>query len=63
VTGVQTCALPIWSITHYDLEKILEAIPTTHTIDEIEPIYRSLKGKHGKIIVQSLDNSLEIKDE
>jgi hypothetical protein len=39
------------------------AIPITHTIDEIEPIYRSLKGKQGKIILHSLDNSLEIKDE
>jgi hypothetical protein len=37
-------------ITHDDLEKTLEAISTTHTIDEIEPVYRSLKGKHGKII-------------
>jgi hypothetical protein len=36
-------------VTHGDLEKTLEAIPTTHTIDEIEPIYRSLIGKHGKI--------------
>jgi hypothetical protein len=50
-------------ITHNDLEKTLEAIPTTHTIDEIEPIYRSLKGKQGKIILHSLDNSLEMKDE
>jgi hypothetical protein len=39
------------------------AILTTHTIEEIEPVYRSLKGKHGKIILHSLDGSLEIKDE
>jgi hypothetical protein len=32
-------------ITHDDLEKTLEAIPTTYTIEEIELIYRSLKGK------------------
>jgi hypothetical protein len=50
-------------ITHDDLEKTLEAIPTTHTIEEIEPIYRSLKEKHGKIILHSLDDSLDIKDE
>jgi hypothetical protein len=50
-------------ISHNDLEKTLEAIPKTHTIDEIEPIYGSLKGKHGKIIFYSLDDSLEIKDE
>jgi hypothetical protein len=50
-------------ITHDDLEKILEAIPTIHTIEEIEPINRSLQGRHGKIILPSLDNSLEIKDE
>jgi hypothetical protein len=41
----------------------LEAIPTTHTKDEIEPIYRSLKGKYGKIILHSFDDSLDIKDE
>jgi hypothetical protein len=44
-----------WYITHDDLEKTLEAIPTTYTIEEINPIYRSLKGKHGKIILQALD--------
>jgi hypothetical protein len=43
-------------ITHDDLEKTLEAIPTTHTIEEIEPIYRSLKGKHGTIVLHILDN-------
>jgi hypothetical protein len=37
-------------ITHDDLEKTVEAIPTIHTIEEIEPIYRNLKGKYGKII-------------
>jgi tRNA U54 and U55 pseudouridine synthase Pus10 len=50
-------------ITHGDLEKTLEAIPTTHTIDEIEPIYRSLKRKLGKIVLHSLDDSLDVKDE
>jgi hypothetical protein len=50
-------------ITHDHFEKTLEAIHTTHTIDEKEPIYRSLKGKHGKIILHSLDDSLDIKDE
>jgi hypothetical protein len=50
-------------ITHDDLEKTLEAIPTTHTIYEIEPIYRNLKGKHGKIILHLLDDSLDIKEE
>jgi muramidase (phage lysozyme) len=50
-------------ITHDDLEKTLEAIPITHTIDKLEPVYRSLKGKHGKIIIHSLDDSLDIKDE
>jgi hypothetical protein len=43
-------------ITHNDLEKTLEAIPTTHTIEEIEPVYRRLQGKHGKIILHSLDD-------
>jgi hypothetical protein len=50
-------------ITHDDLEKSLEAISTTHTIDEIEPIYRSFKGKHGEIILHALDDSLDVKDE
>jgi hypothetical protein len=50
-------------ITHDHLEKTLEAIPTTHTIDEIKPVYRSLKGKHRTIILHSLDDSLDIKDE
>jgi hypothetical protein len=49
--------------THDYLEKTLEAISTTHTIEEIESVYRNLNGKHGKIIFHSLDNSLEIKDE
>jgi hypothetical protein len=39
------------SITHDDLEKALEAIPITHTIDEIESVYRKLNGKHEKIII------------
>jgi hypothetical protein len=45
-----------WSITHVDLEKTLEAIPTTHTIEEIEPIVRNLKGKHDDIIMHPLTN-------
>jgi hypothetical protein len=50
-------------ITHHDLEKTLDAIPGTHTIDEIEPVYRSLKGKQEKIIIHSVDDSLKIKDD
>jgi hypothetical protein len=50
-------------ITHDDLEKTLGSIPTTHTIDEIKPIYRSLKGKYGKIVIHSLDDSLDVMDE
>jgi hypothetical protein len=50
-------------ITHDDLEKTLEVIPTTHTIDEIEPVNRSLKGKHGKIILHVLSDNIEVKDE
>jgi hypothetical protein len=52
-----------WYITHDDLEKTLKAIPTTNFIEEIESIYSSLRGKHGKIIWHSLDDSLEIKEE
>jgi hypothetical protein len=50
-------------ITPDDLEKTLDAIHTTHTIYVIESIYRNLKGKHGKIMVHSLDDSLDVKDE
>jgi hypothetical protein len=50
-------------ITHDDLEKTLEDIPITHTIEEVESIYRSLKGKHGKILSHALDDSLDVKDE
>jgi hypothetical protein len=50
-------------ITPDDLEKTLKAIPTTHTIEEIEPIYRSLKGKHGKIVIHVLTDDVEINDE
>jgi hypothetical protein len=50
-------------ITHDDLEKTLEAIPITHTIDEIEPIYRNLKGKNGKIILHALIDDLAVRDE
>jgi hypothetical protein len=50
-------------ITHDDLEKIFEAIPTSHTIEEIDLVYRSLQRKHGKIILHSFEESLEIKDE
>jgi hypothetical protein len=38
----------------------LEAIPTTHTIDEIKPIYRNLKRKHGKIALHVLDDNKDI---
>jgi hypothetical protein len=50
-------------ITPDDLEKTLEAIPTTNIIDEIEPIYKSLKGKDGKIILHALTDDLEVRDE
>jgi hypothetical protein len=50
-------------ITHEYLEKTLETIPTTHIINEIEPIYKSLKRKHGKIILHSRDDSLDVKNE
>jgi predicted house-cleaning noncanonical NTP pyrophosphatase (MazG superfamily) len=50
-------------ITHYDLEKTLEAILTTHTIEEIESIYRSLKVKQRKIVLCALEDSMYVKDE
>jgi hypothetical protein len=50
-------------ITNDDLEKTLEALLTTHIIDEIEPIYRNLKGKHRNIVIHILTDDIEIKDE
>jgi hypothetical protein len=50
-------------LTYNDLEQTIEVIPTSHNIDEIIPIYKNLKGKHSKIILHSLDDSFEVKDE
>jgi hypothetical protein len=50
-------------LTYNNLEQTIEAIPTSHDIDEILTIYKSLTGKHGKIILHSLDDSIEVKDE
>jgi hypothetical protein len=41
----------------------LEAIPSTHTIEEIELIFKNLKGKHREIVIHSLDDSLDVKGE
>jgi hypothetical protein len=50
-------------LTYNDLEQTIEAIPTSHDIDEIFPIDKSLIGKHGKIILHALDDSIEVRDE
>jgi hypothetical protein len=50
-------------LTYNDLEQTIEAIPTSHDINEILPIYKNLKEKHSKIILHSLDDSIEVKDE
>jgi hypothetical protein len=50
-------------LTYNDLEQTIEAIPTSHDIGEILPIYKNLKGKQIKIILHSLDDSIEVKDE
>jgi hypothetical protein len=47
-------------ITHDNLEKTVEALPTTHTIEKIEPVFRSLKSKHGKKILHALTDDLEV---
>jgi hypothetical protein len=49
-------------LTYNDLEQTIEGIPTSHDIDKILPIYKNLKGKHRKIILHSLDDSIEVKD-
>jgi hypothetical protein len=41
----------------------MNAIPTSHDIDEIQPLYKSLKGKYGKLIIHSLNDQIEIRDE
>jgi hypothetical protein len=50
-------------LTYNDLEQTIEAILPSHDIDEILPIYKNLNGKHSKIILHSLDDSIEVKDE
>jgi hypothetical protein len=35
-------------VTYNDLEQTIEAIPTSHDIDEILPIYKNLKEKNRK---------------
>ncbi|GMO19560.1 MAG: hypothetical protein Ta2E_10530 [Mycoplasmoidaceae bacterium] len=37
-------------LTDDDLEQVIKAIPTSHTLDELLPLYNSLKEKYGKII-------------
>jgi hypothetical protein len=50
-------------LTYNDLEQTIEAIPRSHDIDEILPIYKSVTGKHGKIILHALYDSIEVRDE
>jgi hypothetical protein len=50
-------------LTYNVLKQTIEAIPTSHDIDEILPIYKNLTGKPSKIILYSLDDSIDVKDQ
>jgi hypothetical protein len=47
-------------LTYNDLEQTVNAVPTSHDIDEILPLYKSLKGKHEKLILYGLKDQIEI---
>jgi hypothetical protein len=50
-------------LTYNALEQIVNAVPTSHNIIEILPPYKSVKGKHGKVIIHSFNDHIEIRDE
>jgi hypothetical protein len=50
-------------LTYNDLEQTVNAVPTSHDFDEILPLYKSLKGKHEKLIIHSLNDQIEVRDE
>jgi hypothetical protein len=35
----------------------------SHNIDVVLPLYTSLKGKHGKLIIHRLNDQIEMRDE
>jgi hypothetical protein len=41
----------------------VNVVPTSHDFDEILPLYKRLKGKHRKLIIQRLHDQIEIKNE
>jgi hypothetical protein len=50
-------------LTYNDLEQTVNAVPSSHNIYEKLPFYKSLKGKHGKLIIQTLNDQIEIRVE
>jgi hypothetical protein len=50
-------------LTYNDLEQAVNAVPTSHDIDDILPLYKSFKGKRRKLIIHSLNDQIEIRDE
>jgi bifunctional DNase/RNase len=49
-------------LTYNDLEEIVNPVPTSHDINEILPIFKSLKGKLGALIIHSLNDQIEIRE-
>jgi hypothetical protein len=49
--------------TYNDLEQTGNAVTTSHEIDEILPLFKSIKGKGEKVIIHSQNDRMEIKDE
>ncbi len=50
-------------LTYDDLVTTINAAPTSHDINEVWPLYKSLKGKDGKLIIDRLNDQIEIEDE
>jgi hypothetical protein len=50
-------------LTSNNLEQTFSAVPTSYDINEILSICKSLKRKHGKLIIGSLNDQIEIRDD
>jgi hypothetical protein len=51
------------NLTYNDLEEKVKVFPPSYDINEILLMYKSRKGKQGKLITNSLNDHIEIRDE
>jgi hypothetical protein len=49
-------------LSYNDLEQTENAVTTSHDTDVMSPLYKNLKGKHGKSIIHSLNDHIVIRD-